>query len=136
MHFELDYGRDFTENSEGKRHRKTPAPVDNTSMSIKRTNPKTDRRASVSDSTEGSVSPTARKKEATWHEAMANKSEAEFVNYTIRGRFTPGTLLRHTTFGKGIVLSVDGQKMEVLFADSKKLLAMDSILAPRSPGKN
>lgn len=136
MHFELNCGRDFTENFERKRHRKTPAPVDNISMSIKRTNPKTDRRASGSNSTGGSVSATARKKEATWHEAMAGKSEAEFVNYTMRGRFTPGTLLRHTTFGKGVVLSVDGRKMEVLFGDSKKLLAMDSILPLRSPDKN
>jgi hypothetical protein len=104
-------------------------------MSIKRTNPKADRRASGGESTGRSVTPAPRKKEMTWHEAMADKSEAEFVNYTMRGHFTPGTLLRHSTFGKGVVLSVDVQKMEVLFAESKKMLAMDSILAPRSTDK-
>ena len=33
-------------------------------------------------------------------------------------------LLNHPTFGKGIVLGEDGRKMEVLFADCKKILAM------------
>ena len=93
-------------------------------MSIKRTKPKVDRRDSGDESAGGSVSSNSRKKETTWQEAVADKPESAFTSYTASGRFTPGTLLNHRTFGKGIVLSVDGQKMEVLFAESKKNLAM------------
>jgi hypothetical protein len=100
-------------------------------MSIKRTNPKADRRGSSESSRESGSSKT-RKKELTWQEAMADKSDAAFVNYTMKGYFVPGTLLRHATFGKGIVLNAEGQKMEVLFAESKKMLAMGTVLVPRS----
>jgi hypothetical protein len=101
-------------------------------MSIKRTNPKADRRVSTGSSAGDSVSPRARKKEITWQEAMADKSESAFVNYAVKDTFAPGTLLSHPRFGKGIVLSVEGQKMEVLFAESKKNLAMGTVLVPRS----
>lgn len=61
---------------------------------------------------------------------MADKSDADFVNYSVREYFTHGTLLNHPTFGKGIVLSAEGNKMEVLFAESKKLLAMGMVPRP------
>jgi hypothetical protein len=96
-------------------------------MSIKRTNPKVDRRTSGSGSAGTSATSKTRKKEITWQEAMADKAEAAFVNYTMREHFTLGTLLSHPRFGKGIVLNVEGQKMEVLFADSKKRLIMDTV---------
>jgi hypothetical protein len=96
-------------------------------MSIKRTNPKTDRRTAGSESSRPSTTPKTRKKEMTWQEAMADKSESAFVNYAMQGHFAMGTLLNHPRFGKGIVLSVEGQKMEVLFADSKKFLVMGAV---------
>jgi hypothetical protein len=68
----------------------------------------------------------------TWQEAMADKSDSAFVKYSLRDNFTLGTLLSHPTFGKGIVLSTEDKKMEVLFADCKKTLAMGTILTPRS----
>jgi hypothetical protein len=93
-------------------------------MSIKRTRPKTERRASDSESPGKSAGSTKQKKELTWQEAVADKPESAFVDYSLRGNFTPGTLLNHATFGKGIVLGVEDRKMEVLFAESKKNLAM------------
>lgn len=63
----------------------------------------------------------------TWQEAMADKSEAAFVNYTMRDYFRLGMLLSHPRFGKGIVLNVEGQKMEVLFEESKKRLIMGTV---------
>ena len=65
----------------------------------------------------------------TWQEAMADKSDAAFVSYEQKDHFYPGTLLNHPKFGKGIVLSAEDHKMEVLFADSKKLLVMDAVRA-------
>lgn len=63
---------------------------------------------------------------------MADKPETAFVDYTPKGLFTKGTLLRHATFGKGLVLSAEGQRMEVLFAESKKTLVMGTTLVPRA----
>jgi len=100
-------------------------------MSIKRTKPRVDRRGTENDPAGGSVGSRSREKETTWQEAVAGKPEAAFTNYASSGRFTPGTLLNHPTFGKGIVLSIDDHKMEVLFAESKKILAMGVVLAPR-----
>jgi hypothetical protein len=93
-------------------------------MSIKRTNSKTGRRGTDSAAPERSSSSAPRKKEITWQEAVADKPNAAFVDYAAKELFTVGTLLNHPTFGKGIVLSAEGQKMEVLFAESKKLLIM------------
>jgi hypothetical protein len=96
-------------------------------MSIKRTKPKADRRGSSGESAGGSVGSTARKKEATWKEVVADKPDAAFTEYALSGHFTPGTLLNHLTFGKGLVLSVYGKKMEVLFAEGKKILVMGMV---------
>jgi hypothetical protein len=100
-------------------------------MSIKRTKPKVDRRASAKGLGVGLASATKKKKEPSWEEAMADTSEAEFVKYSVGGHFTEGTLLTHPKFGKGLVLSVEEKKMEVLFAESKKRLVMDTVLHPR-----
>lgn len=55
---------------------------------------------------------------------MADQPDAAFVAYSAKGRFTAGTLLSHPTFGKGLVLGAEGRKMEVLFAESRKMLIM------------
>jgi hypothetical protein len=91
-------------------------------MSIKRTKPKADRRGSSGESAGGSGGSTARKKEATWKEVVVDKPDTDFTSYTVSGHYNTGTLLNHPTFGKGLVLRVDGQKIEVLFAEGKKIL--------------
>jgi hypothetical protein len=93
-------------------------------MSIKRAKPKVVRRASNSGSNKGFISPAATTNEPTWQEAVADKPEDAFTAYAMSGSFAKGVLLNHPTFGKGIVLNVDGRKMEVLFAESKKILTM------------
>jgi hypothetical protein len=72
----------------------------------------------------GFFGTATKQKEPTWEEAVADKPEEEFVTYSMSESFAQGALLNHPTFGKGIVLSLDDRKMEVLFADCKKLLAM------------
>ena len=37
-------------------------------------------------------------------------------------RFTKGQLLAHPKFGKGVVVAVEGQRIEVLFEDGPKKL--------------
>jgi hypothetical protein len=100
-------------------------------MSIKRTRTRADRRGSSGESAGGSVGSPTRKKEATWKEAVADKPDTDFTSYTVSGYYTTGTLLNHPTFGKGLVLRVNGQKIDVLFAEGKKVLVMG--MAPVRP---
>jgi hypothetical protein len=93
-------------------------------MSIKRTNTRVDRRGSGSEPAEGNTNSKARKKEISWQDSIAGKSDADFVSYTMQKSFGLGMLLDHPKFGKGVVLNVDGKKMEVLFAEGKRLLVM------------
>jgi hypothetical protein len=93
-------------------------------MSIKRTKPRMDRRGSGGGLAKGFSAQSEKKKEPTWQETMEGRSDADFVPYSATGRFAEGTLLDHPTFGRGLVLGVEGRKMEVLFAESRKMLIM------------
>jgi len=66
----------------------------------------------------------AKEKEAEkiWKEDVADQPETSFVPYARTNHFAKGTLIAHTTFGKGLILNVDGARVEVLFeAGMKKL---------------
>lgn len=93
-------------------------------MSIKRSKPKVDRRASSRGPSVGFLGSQTKQKELTWEEAVADQPDDAFAAYSMRETFARGALISHPTFGKGIVINLDDRKMEVLFADSKKLLAM------------
>ncbi len=60
--------------------------------------------------------------EKTWAEQIEGKSEEGFVSYTLSERYTKGQLVSHTKFGKGIVIDVDGTRVEILFEEGKKKL--------------
>ena len=85
---------------------------------------KVDRRASSRGSSVSFFGSKAAMKEPTWEEAVAQQPDDAFTAYSMKETFDRGALIKHPTFGKGIVLSLDDRKMEVLFEDSKKRLAM------------
>ncbi len=58
----------------------------------------------------------------TFEQLLANKNEANAKNYTPRERFTEGNLIRHPSFGLGIVQLVRDDKIDVLFASDEKTL--------------
>jgi len=60
--------------------------------------------------------------EKTWAEHLQGKGDNAFVLYSMESRFTKGQLLVHSKFGKGIVVGVEGQRIEVLFEDGPKKL--------------
>ena len=60
--------------------------------------------------------------EKTWAEQMEGKGDDAFVPYALTQRFAKGQLLAHPKFGKGVVVAVEGTRVEVLFEEGSKKL--------------
>jgi hypothetical protein len=58
----------------------------------------------------------------TWAEHMEGKADDAFVPYAFTSKFEKGALIAHSKFGKGVVVGVDGPRIEVLFQDGAKKL--------------
>ena len=56
-----------------------------------------------------------------WSE-VESKPEDSFVPFALSSRYAKGDLILHAKFGKGMVLGVEGSRIEVLFQDGKKKL--------------
>jgi hypothetical protein len=50
------------------------------------------------------------------------KADASFLPFAMSTRFAKGDFILHPKFGKGLVLLVEGTRIEVLFQDGKKKL--------------
>jgi hypothetical protein len=59
--------------------------------------------------------------EPTWAE-VESKPDESFVPFVLSSRYAKGNLILHPKFGKGLVLGVEGARIEVLFQDGKKKL--------------
>ena len=59
--------------------------------------------------------------EPAWAE-VESKPDASFVPFALATRYAKGDLILHPKFGKGLVLGVEGTRIEVLFQDGKKKL--------------
>lgn len=59
--------------------------------------------------------------EPPWSEVEAKPDES-FVPFALSSRYAKGDLILHPKFGKGLVLVVEGTRIEVLFQDGKKKL--------------
>ncbi len=59
--------------------------------------------------------------EPTWAE-VEGKPEDSFIPFALSSRYAKGNLIIHPKFGKGLVLGVEGPRIEVLFQDGKKKL--------------
>jgi hypothetical protein len=88
-------------------------------MSMKRTK----QRTGGSDRDTGEADPWAKppEPEATWAD-VEGKPEDSFQPFAMSTRFSKGDLITHPKFGKGLVLGVEGTRIEVLFQDGKKKL--------------
>ena len=82
----------------------------------------------ITGSRERTLSPITTRKELppTYHElweaALAGKDVSEARDYDMTGKFVKDSLVRHPAFGVGIVTTVAGNKMDVLFKDGTRLL--------------
>jgi hypothetical protein len=59
--------------------------------------------------------------EPTWADIESKPAES-FVPFQLSSRYAKGDLIAHPKFGKGLVLGVEGPRIEVLFQDGKKKL--------------
>jgi hypothetical protein len=59
--------------------------------------------------------------EPSWAEVDA-KPDGSFLPFALASRYAKGDLIRHPKFGKGLVLGVEGPRIEVLFQEGKKKL--------------
>jgi hypothetical protein len=59
--------------------------------------------------------------EPTWAE-VESKPDDSFVPFVLSSRYAKGNLILHPKFGKGLVLGVEGTRIEVLFQEGKKKL--------------
>lgn len=66
--------------------------------------------------------PVNAEPEKSWEEHVTGQPEEAFVPYSLQATFAKGALLAHPKFGKGIVVAVDGARVDVLFSDGKKKL--------------
>jgi hypothetical protein len=53
---------------------------------------------------------------------IESKPDDSFVPFAMSSRYAKGDLILHPKFGKGLVLGVEGTRIEVLFQDGKKKL--------------
>jgi hypothetical protein len=59
--------------------------------------------------------------EPSWTEVESKPDDA-FVPFAMSSRYAKGDLILHPKFGRGLVLGVEGTRIEVLFQDGKKKL--------------
>jgi len=64
----------------------------------------------------------ANEPEKSWEEFTDGQPDDAFVPYSMKATFDKGALVAHAKFGKGIVLAVEEQRIDVLFAEGKKKL--------------
>jgi hypothetical protein len=90
-------------------------------MSIKRTKQRTSgsRYSGRDDDDSPFVKPA--EPEVDWSEVGA-KPDAAFQPFSMATHYAKGALILHSKFGKGIVVGVEGTRIEVLFQDGKKKL--------------
>ena len=60
--------------------------------------------------------------EKTYEEHMEGKTDEMFATYSMATKYDVGALVNHSKFGKGVIVAVEGSRVEVLFADGKKKL--------------
>ena len=89
-------------------------------MSMKRSKQRNSGSGRYSGSEEDSWAKPA-EPDPSWSEVEA-KPDASFVAFAMSSRYAKGDLILHPKFGKGIVLVVEGTRIEVLFQDGKKKL--------------
>jgi hypothetical protein len=57
-----------------------------------------------------------------WADEVNGKDDAAFAAYATTTRFAKGALVSHPKFGKGLVVHVEGPRVEILFEDGVKKL--------------
>jgi hypothetical protein len=90
-------------------------------MSIHRPKRPTKRTEGTASKRASSASPAP--KQLKWKDAVGNHADGSFAPYSSAATFAMDGLVSHPKFGKGIVVEVDGNKVQILFEEGiRKLL--------------
>ena len=90
-------------------------------MSIKRSRQHSSSRRGVGDDADFD-SPQAKEPEKGWEEQIKDRPNAAFAPYALTATYARGAFIVHPKFGKGVVTSVEGSHVVVLFAEGRKKL--------------
>ena len=60
--------------------------------------------------------------EAVWHKGVKNWGDKVVKNYTIENFYSPGEVIEHSSFGKGVVQGRRDNKIDTLFLTGMKTL--------------
>jgi hypothetical protein len=60
--------------------------------------------------------------EKAWAQWMEGQADAAFATYSLSSRYEKGNFVMHPKFGKGVVMFVEGTRVEILFEDGTKKL--------------
>ena len=90
-------------------------------MSMKRSKQRSSGSGRQSDDDQKDPWSKPQEPEPTWNE-VESKPDEVFKPFAMSSRFLKGDFIRHPKFGKGVVLGVEGPRIEVLFQDGKKKL--------------
>jgi hypothetical protein len=91
-------------------------------MSIKRTKQRSFRRRDDDVSFTSLNNKDSDEPERSWEEQVAGQPDEAFTPYSMQSALTKGALINHPKFGKGVVVGVEPQRADVLFADGKRKL--------------
>ena len=59
----------------------------------------------------------------SYEQHMEGKSDDLFAPFSVNATYAKGALITHPKFGKGVIVAVEGLRVEVLFADGMKKLS-------------
>ncbi len=90
-------------------------------MSMKRTKPRTSGSSRGTNEDEPAPWGKPSEPEPAWAE-IESKPDSAFRPFVMASRYAKGNLILHSKFGKGLVLGVEGTRIEVIFKDGKKKL--------------
>ena len=93
-------------------------------MSMKRTKPSSPSRGRDSGTEYATLTETSKPTAPLWNwaEMVKRKPDTIFQSYDLAGFYAKGAFIRHPKFGKGLVTSVDGYRLEILFEEGIKKL--------------
>ncbi len=89
---------------------------------MKRSKAKSSGSGRSSGEDESSYFAKPKEPEKSWAEHLEGKADDAFAPYALTSRFAKGQLLAHPKFGKGVVIGVEGPRIEVLFEEGPKKL--------------
>jgi hypothetical protein len=91
-------------------------------MSMKRSRAKSGGSGRATGEEESSYFAKPKEPEKTWAEHLEGKGDDAFLVYAMTSRYSKGQLLTHPKFGKGVIVGVEGTRIEVLFEEGPKKL--------------